>query len=307
MRRTLLAVVVFRACGLAATGQIVEDVRSAIAEKDFTKGESYIRAYRAKDGVTPEMLEALSWLGRGELAAKRYDEAERYAHETRKLALEELKKRNLDDENRLPIALGASIEVEAQVLAARGRRGEAIAFLTQEQATYRNTSILTRIRKNIHLLSLEGRPAPPLEIAHWLGSKPEPIDRLKGHPLLLFFWAHWCEDCKSEAPDLVRLLAEYRSKGLMLVGPSQHYGYAARGEDATRDDETRYIDEVRKQYYSALTNMSVPLSEENFKNYGASTTPTLVLVDRQGIVRLYHPGAMPYAQLAAQVAKVVAN
>jgi len=62
---------------------------------------------------------------------------------------------------------------------------------------------------------------------------------------------------------------------------------------------------VRTQYYAALGAMSVPLSEANFIRYGASTTPTIVLVDRQGLVRFYHPGAMPYAQLAAKVAQVV--
>ena len=47
------------------------------------------------------------------------------------------------------------------------------------------------------------------------------------------------------------------------------------------------------------------MSEENFRRYGASTTPTLVLVDRAGIVRLYHPGAMSYEELRARVASLV--
>jgi thioredoxin-related protein len=53
--------------------------------------------------------------------------------------------------------------------------------------------------------------------------------------------------------------------------------------------------------------MSVPVSEANFQRFGASTTPTLVLIDRQGIVRLYHPGAMPYQQLANKLAEVGGN
>jgi hypothetical protein len=48
--------------------------------------------------------------------------------------------------------------------------------------------------------------------------------------------------------------------------------------------------------------MSVPVSEETFANYGSSTTPTMVLVDREGVVRLYHPGEMTYAELAPKVA-----
>jgi thioredoxin-related protein len=48
------------------------------------------------------------------------------------------------------------------------------------------------------------------------------------------------------------------------------------------------------------------VSEENFRRYGASTTPTLVLIDRAGIVRLYHPGAMTYEELRARVQSIIA-
>jgi thiol-disulfide isomerase/thioredoxin len=290
-----------------APGQVIGDVRDAIDSRDFARGERYIQAYRGKQGVTPELLEALSWMARGELEAKQYAEAERYAAETRKLAVEALAKRKMDDERHLPIALGASIEVNAQALAARGERVEALAFLRRELAAYRTTSIATRIQKNINLLTLEGKPAPPLEQEQWLGPKPPLLAQLKGRPVLLFFWAHWCGDCKAQAPELARLLADYRSTGLVVIGPSQHYGYVAGGEDAPRELETQYIDQVRRQYYAPLAAMSVPLSEQNFIRYGVSTTPTLVLLDRQGIVRLYHPGAMPYSQLAAKLAQVTRN
>ena len=118
------------------------------------------------------MIEAVSWLGRGSLAAKSYDNAYKYAEQARELSLEQLKRRKLDAETHLPLALGASIEVQAHVLAAKGERGEAVAFLRRELDTYRSTSIRTRIQKNLHLLSLEGKPAPGLETKTWLGPKP---------------------------------------------------------------------------------------------------------------------------------------
>ena len=292
---------------LTAAGQIISDVREAIDGKNFTRAERLIQAYRAKTGIDSQMIEALSWLARAELDVKQYDAADRDASSTRKLAVAELAKRKLDDDRYLPIALGASIEVHAQVLAARGERAEALAFLRRELAAYRSTSMASRIQKNINLLTLEGKPAPPLEMTEWLGARPVPLAQLKGHPVLLFFWAHWCGDCKADVPELARLLAQYRSRGLILIGPTQHYGYAAGGEEATRQQESRYIDEVRRQYYSPLGDMSVPVSEANFKNYGASTTPTLVLIDRSGIVRLYHPGAMSYLQLANKLAETDAS
>ncbi|HLM98706.1 MAG TPA: TlpA disulfide reductase family protein [Bryobacteraceae bacterium] len=290
-----------------ATSQVTEDVRDALEAHNLARAERAIQTDRAKNGVTPELLDAISWLARAELEDKQYSEADRYAEETRKLAVEALAKRKMDDERRLPLALGAAIEVHAQVLAARGERTAAVAFLRQQLAAYRTTSIAARIQKNINLLRLEGKPAPPLDETQWLGPQPPTLGELKGRPVLLFFWAHWCGDCKAEAPVLARLAADYKSTGLVLIGPSQHYGFIAGGDDAPRDLETRYIDMVRQQYYAPLAAMSVPLSEQNFINYGASTTPTLVLIDRQGIVRLYHPGAMPYAQLAAKLSEITRN
>lgn len=284
---------------VAAWAGVVAEVRQAIARNDFALGDSLIQKYRAGQRLTPEMIEALSWLGRGALAAKQLDKADAYAKETHRLALEELKKRPLDAENHLPIALGAAIEVEAQVLNVRGERSAAVAFLRTELAAYKATSIRTRIQKNINLLSLEGKLAPALEEREFLGAAPTPLASLRGKPVMLFFWAHWCGDCKQESPILAQIAKEYAAKGLVVVAPTQRYGYVARGEEAGPAEETKYIDEVRHRFYAELLNVPAPISEDNFKNYGASTTPTVVLIDRQGIVRLYHPGAMSLEELRA--------
>jgi thiol-disulfide isomerase/thioredoxin len=290
--------------GAPAAG-LVPDVRKAIAANDLARGESLIDAYKTQNGVTPEMILALSWLGRGALAGRDFDRAGTYATRTRELALEQLKTRKLDDEKQLPLALGASIEVHGHVLAGRNQLSEAIGFLQRELKTYHNTSIRTRIQKNIHLLSLEGKPAPRLEMNEWLGARPPALASLKGKPVLLFFWAHWCGDCKYQGPILSQLQQEFGPAGLVVMGPTQRYGYVAGGVDAEPAEEKRYIDKVRLERYAGIAGMTVPLSEENFKEFGCSTTPTLVLIDRQGIVRMYHPGKMSYDELAPIVHKVV--
>ena len=288
----------------AAYAGIVEDTRAAIAQNNFPLGDTLIARYRAQNGITPEYLEALSWLGRGTLAARQLDKAEAYARETETLAVQQLKKRPLDAEPHLPLALGAAIEVQGLALNARGERGEAIEYLDKELATYRATSIRTRIQKNINLLGLEGKPAPALDEREFLGSKPVPIQALRGKPVLLFFWAHWCPDCKQEEHLLAQIRQEYAAKGLVIIAPTQRYGYVARGEEAGPAEELKYIDEVRKKFYGDLLTVPAPVSEENFKNYGASTTPTLVFVDAHGIVRLYHPGAMTLDELRAALNRI---
>ena len=283
-------------------GAIVPEVRAYLDQKDFVGAAKLIEAERAGGAWTPELLLAHSWLGRGALAAKQFDRGIAYSEATRKLVLAALKTRKLDAEATLPIAFGASIEVKGQALAAKGQLGEALAFLEQEAKTYRMTSMRARIQKNINLLSLVGKPAPTLETKVYIGSRaPSTLANLKGKPVLLLFWAHWCADCKAEAGIVAELASKYSSRGLVVVGPTQHFGYVAGGEDAAPAVETAYIGKVYEQYYSSIPEMAVPLSEENFRMYGASTTPTIVLIDKAGIVRLYNPGSLPRALLAARI------
>jgi thiol-disulfide isomerase/thioredoxin len=284
---------------------IIQEVRGHIAKDDFATAERTLRAFIAEKGPTPDALEALSWLGRGSLAKKNLDEALRFATETYGLSLEALKTRAMDAEPRLPIAIGAAIEVQAHVMAQKGDRSEAVYFLQRELDEYRNTSIRTRIQKNLHLLSLEGRPAPAYETAEYVGaSKPPALESLRGRPVLLFLWAHWCGDCKAMAPVLADLQAAWKDKGLTIVAPTQRYGYVARRAPADPKTEIDYIAQVAKEFYSAI-DWTVPVSNESFASYGSSTTPTIVLVDRQGVVRLYHPGQMTRAELEPHIRAIV--
>ena len=291
----------------SAWAGIIDQVRFALAENNFSAAESELNSYRNQRGVDSEYLEAYSWLARAALDQSQYDQAAAYAKQTKAMVLEQLKQRSLDADANLPMALGAALEVQSQVLAARGQRTQAVAVLQAALRTYGNTSIRDRLQKNLNLLSLQGKAAPALKAEESLGAKLPPTAQLKGSPVLLFFWAHWCADCKAEAPIITQLRSEFSAKGLQVIGPTRLYGYTAQIEHASASDELRYIDAVRHRFYSGLLDMPVPVSTYNFDTYGASTTPTLVLLDRTGKVSMYHPGALPYAELRAEIEKVVAR
>jgi thiol-disulfide isomerase/thioredoxin len=292
---------------LAATtcwAGIVDNVRIALEQNNFSAAQAALNAYRSQRGVDGEYLEGLSWMGRAALDARQYDQAADYAKQTKTLALEQLKKRPLDAEPHLPLALGAAFEVQSQVLVARGAKPQAIALLESARKTYANTSIAERLQKNINVLSIQGTVGPALRSDQFLGSALPVAAQLKGSPVLLFFWAHWCGDCKAEAPIITQLRSEFATRGLKVIGPTRYYGYTAQSEHAPQAEELKYIDAVRRRFYSGLLDMPVPISKYNFDRYGASTTPTLVLLDRAGKVAMYHPGALPYAELRAEIEKV---
>ena len=280
---------------------LINGVRALIAGHNFAAAERMARASQARTGPTPELAASLSWLARAAYDGAHLDQADALSLETSKMVSRFLIGQKLDDDPWLPTAQGAAIEVHAQVLAARGERTEAIEYLRAQLKQFAGTSLPERIRKNINLLGLEGKPAPPLETGEWLGSKPPPLATLRGHPVLLFFWAHWCSDCKGEVAILANLKRTFAPQGLVLIGPTRLYGYVAGGEDAAADKEKVYIEQVRNKFYAALAGMPAPLSAANFIAYGASTTPTLVLIDGAGIVRYYHPGAVSEADLAARI------
>jgi len=305
--RTLAVTTVFAIAALSARAGIVEDVRVQVGQNSYSAAESELRAYRAKHGVTPEYVEAFSWVARGAAAMKQWSQATNYARETRTLSEQLLVKQKLDSEPHLPIALGAAYEVQAQALAETGKRTQAVALLRAALVKYGNTSIRARLQKNLNLISLVGQHAPALQATQFLGARPPTLTSLKGSPVLLFFWAHWCGDCKAEVPIIARLKQEFASSGLRVIGPTQLYGYAAQGNDATPSQEQAYIESVRQRYYASLPDMPVPLSQQNFNTYGASTTPTLVILNRAGEVAMYHPGAMPYEELRAAIEKAASR
>ena len=280
---------------------LVAEVRAAIAAHDLTRAEAIVAKRRADQGNTPEVLEAASWLGRGALAEGKLDQADKYAIDVQKQIIAAVAGRPVDVDPKFATALGATIEVQAQAGAARGARSEAVTYLQRELEKYRSTSMLKRIQKNINLLTMEGQPAPSLDRSETIGPAVPPAQDLKGKVVLLFFWAHWCPDCKNEAPILAKLLAKYQPQGLSIIAPTQRYGYVAGGKPATPEDELKYIVEMRDTLYGFLKDMPVPMSVVNHERYGVSTTPTIVLVDRQGAVRLYHPGQMTEAELDAQI------
>lgn len=272
----------------AAPGDLVRTVRYKISAGDLFTGEAAAAEYKREHGVDAEYLNAVGWLARGATLLGKTDKAWRYVAEVRREIPEE--------KDGLTVPLGAAIETEGRLRAARDGRGAALKFLEAEYARAKDTELRCRIRKNVNLLSLEGQPAPEMT-----ATVP------KGRPAVLFFWAHWCGDCKAQAPALGRVLEKYRAKGLAMVAPTRLFGTGAENKPATPAEEKAWIEKVWTESYGMLGGVPTPIDTETMVRWGVSSNPTLALVDRKGLVRLYTPTRLSEEELSRRVEELLAE
>ena len=300
MRRAILLLAV---CTLSAPAADLGDTMKGLAfEKKVDEARVAAEAERAKRSYDdPELLMALSWVARGASLAERWDVAEAYAREAHEIASRVAAKDGVDSSPALATALGASIEVLGAARLAAGEKDEGVAFLKAQREKYRGSSIEARTQKNVLAASLEGSPMPRLEPERYLGAAgPMATD---GKVAVYYFWAHWCRTSRRQKPHLITLHDRYADKGLTVVGPTKLFGYKSNPNDkaASPEEEIAYIEGDWQAENPLPEWMSKPLREDFFTEFGVSTTPTIVITDRKGVVQVYHPGLMTLEELEAAV------
>jgi thiol-disulfide isomerase/thioredoxin len=128
---------------------------------------------------------------------------------------------------------------------------------------------------------LIGAPAPELEGKDYSGDVGS-LAKNKGKVLLLDFWATWCGPCRMTIPALDALHRKYQGKGLEVIGIS-----------------SESLPELKA--YQASSKQSYPLFNDigqlTTRRYQAYAFPTMVLVDRTGVIQRIEVGAHSQADM----------
>jgi peroxiredoxin len=115
-----------------------------------------------------------------------------------------------------------------------------------------------------------GKAAPPATLVTLDGQRITTSD-LRGHTVILTFWATWCAPCREEMPLLSHYAEAHRDQGLMVLGFSL--------DDAETIDKVRAIAKQTRFPVGLLAASSAP-------GYGRMwRIPVSFVIDRDGMLR----------------------
>lgn len=115
----------------------------------------------------------------------------------------------------------------------------------------------------------EGNPAPEFTFQNEKG-KTINIKKLKGKIIVLDFWASWCGPCRKEIPNVKKVYAEYKDKGIQFLSVSI---------DAKKEAWTKALKEEQMPWMQGWT----PDAGKSVMNtYQFGGIPFIILIDKEG-------------------------
>jgi thiol-disulfide isomerase/thioredoxin len=122
----------------------------------------------------------------------------------------------------------------------------------------------------------------------------------KNKPLLVNFWATWCDPCREEFPDLVKIEKQYRPQGLDFTAVSI--------DDLSEIKTTvpQFLREMRVTVPTYLLNVSDPeLAMSKVDPQWSGALPATFLYDGQGNLVYKRLGRIKVDELTAAIEKLV--
>ena len=112
-----------------------------------------------------------------------------------------------------------------------------------------------------------GEPAPPVP------ASLQPFDEdklpvLTDSPHLLFFWATWCLPCKRAVPEVLAYAAD---RGITAIAIT----------DESAADVERFLTRRKEPFFE---HVAVDPTRKAFTTYNVSGTPTILIVNKRGVI-----------------------
>ena len=130
-----------------------------------------------------------------------------------------------------------------------------------------------------------GSQAPAFTLPRLEGPGSVSLASLRGHPVVLNFWASWCKPCKAEARVLEQNWQRYRSRGVRFVGVDYH----DLGSEARR--------------FVSAHGLTFPMLDDGpgsvTGSYGISQVPETYVLNADGKVVAHFAGPIDSSEFAS--------
>jgi cytochrome c biogenesis protein CcmG/thiol:disulfide interchange protein DsbE len=138
-----------------------------------------------------------------------------------------------------------------------------------------------------------GSTAPPFTLPRLEGPGTVSLASYRGKPVVLNFWASWCEPCKSEAAVLERDWTSYKNRGVVFLGVDYH----------DLNSEARRFVSAHALTFPMLADGSGSVTGR----YGISQVPETYVLNRQGQVVAHLRGPITDPGFAGEFQSAIAK
>jgi cytochrome c biogenesis protein CcmG/thiol:disulfide interchange protein DsbE len=115
------------------------------------------------------------------------------------------------------------------------------------------------------------------------------LEELRGYPVVVNFWASWCEPCKDEAPVLAASATAHAGNVVFLGLDIQDFTSDAR----------RFLERYDVNYVSVRDT-----GNDTYDDYGLTGVPETFYIDRDGRVVAHSLGGLSRRELEAGIATI---
>src|ERR1700730_3255528 len=144
-------------------------------------------------------------------------------------------------------------------------------------------------------------PAADLRLIDLAGYN-QVLAKYRGKPVLVTFWATWCEPCRDEFPMIVELEKQYSSQGLAVFGVDMD-------DTAEMNLVRRFLDRNQPRFpnYRQKPGIDVDAFYHGVNPAWTGTMPETVFYGRDGRIAGHFIGEQPRARFEQAIHMILGN